>query len=140
LADPKTDPNEAKAKAKAKAKDLLQQIKDGADFTELAKAHSDCLSASKGGDLGFFPRGESTPQFEKVAFELEIGQISDIVETEYGCHIIKAMDQKDASVTSYEQAKDDIIKNLTEKKQQAFAEKYISSLKAQAKIVLPEKL
>jgi len=139
LSDPKTDPNEAKAKAKAEAQDLLQRIKDGADFAELAKAHSDCLSASKGGDLGFFPRGESTPQFEKAAFELEIGQVSDIVETEYGCHIIKAMDHKDASVTSYEQAKDDIIKNLMEKKQQAFAEKYISSLKAQAKIVFPVK-
>jgi peptidyl-prolyl cis-trans isomerase C len=134
------DPNIAKAEAKAKAQDLLQRIKDGADFAELAKAHSDCLSASKGGDLGFFPRGESTPKFEKVAFELEIGKISDIVETEYGCHIIKAMDHKDASVVSYAQAKDDIIKELTEKKQLEFAEKYISSLKAQANIVFPLKL
>ena len=140
LADPNADPNDVKAKAKVKAQDLLQQIKNGADFAELAKTHSDCPSAPKGGDLGFFPRGETTPQFEKVAFGLEIGQISDIVETEYGYHIIKAMDHKDASVVSFEQAKDDIIKELTEKKQLEFAETYISSLKAQAKIVFPFKL
>ena len=140
LDDPNIDPNVAKAEAKTKAQDLLQQIKDGADFAELAKAHSACPSAPKGGDLGFFPRGETTPQFEKAAFELEIGKISDIVETEYGCHIIKAMDHKDASVISFAQAKDDIIKELTEKKQLEFAETYISSLKAQAKIVFPFKL
>ena len=140
LNDPNTDPNEAKAKAKAEAQDLLQQIKNGADFAELAKAHSDCPSAPDGGDLGFFPRGQSTPQFEKVAFGLEVGQVSDIVETEYGYHIIKATGHKDATVVSFEQAKDSIIKELTEKKQTEFAEKYISSLKAGAKIVFPFKL
>jgi peptidyl-prolyl cis-trans isomerase C len=140
VGDPNADPNGAKAKAKAKAQDLLEQIKDGADFVELAKAHSHCPSAPRGGDLGFFPRGETTPQFEKTAFKLEIGQISDIVETEYGYHIIKTTDHKDATVISFEQAKDNIIKELTEKKQLDFAEKYISSLKAQAKIVYPSEL
>ncbi|MFC1634500.1 peptidylprolyl isomerase [Planctomycetota bacterium] len=137
VADPNADPNEAKAMAKVKAQGFLQQIKDGADFAELAKAHSHCPSAPRGGDLGFFPRGETTPQFEKVAFEQEIGQTSDIVETEYGYHIIKTTDHKDATVISFEQAKDNIIIELTEKKQLDFAEKYISSLKAQAKIVYP---
>lgn len=140
LADPNADPNEAKATAKAKAQGLLQQIKDGADFAELAKAHSACPSAPKGGDLGFFPRGETTPQFEKVAFGLEIGQISDVVETEYGYHVIKVTDHKDASVVSFEQAKDDITKQLTEKKQLEFAKEYLTSLKAQANIVFPFKL
>ncbi|MBN2312833.1 MAG: peptidylprolyl isomerase [Sedimentisphaerales bacterium] len=132
------DPNAAKARVKAKAQDLLQQIKDGADFAELAKAHSDCLSASKGGDLGFFPRGYSTPKFDKVAFELEVGQVSDVVETEYGCHIIKATGHKDATVIPFEEAKDKIITELEEEKQKEFAEKYINSLKAEAKIVFPK--
>lgn len=136
----KTDPNAAKAKAKAEAQDLLQQIKDGADFAELAKVHSDCLSAPKGGDLGFFPRGYSTPKFEKAAFELKIGQVSDVVETEYGCHIIKATGHKDATIIPFEEAKDKIIKELKEKKRSELAEKYISSLKAKAKIVFPFKL
>jgi peptidyl-prolyl cis-trans isomerase C len=135
--DPNADPNEAKAVAKAKAEDLLKQIKDGADFAELAKANSDCPSAPKGGDLGFFPRGQTTEPFEKVAFELKIGQVSDVVETEYGYHIIKVTDHKDASKTSFEDAKDDIIKKLTQKKQSELAEKYIESLKAEANIVYP---
>jgi len=139
--DPNADPNEAKAKAKAvakaKAEDLLKQLKDGADFAELAKAHSNCPSAPNGGDLGFFPRGETTPSFEKAAFELEIGQISDIVETEYGYHIIKVTEHKDASTTSFEQAKDDIIKQLTQTKQSEIAEEYLKSLKAGARIVYP---
>ena len=135
--DPNADPNEAKGKARAKTEDLLKQLKDGADFAELAKANSNCPSAPRGGDLGFFPRGETTPAFEKVAFEMEIGQISDIVETEYGYHIIKVTDHKEASTTSFKQAKDGIIKQLTQKKQSEFADEYIESLKADAKIVYP---
>jgi peptidyl-prolyl cis-trans isomerase C len=135
--DPNADPNEAKAKARAKTQDLLKQIKGGADFAELAKAHSTCPLAPKGGDLGFFPRGQATLPFEKAAFELEVGQISDIVETEYGYHIIKVTDHKDAGVTSFEQAKDNIIEQLTREKQSEFASKYIESLKAAANIVYP---
>lgn len=135
--DPNADPNEAKAKARAKTEDLLKQLKDGADFAELAKAHSACPSAPKGGDLGFFPRGETTPAFENAAFELEIGQNSEIVETEYGYHIIKVTDHKEASTTTFDQAKDDIIIQLTQKKQSELAEEYIESLKAEASIVYP---
>jgi peptidyl-prolyl cis-trans isomerase C len=137
LTDPNADPNEAKAKAKTKTQDLLEQIKGGADFAELAKAHSTCPSAPNGGDLDFFPRGQTTPPFEKAAFELEVGQISDIVETEYGYHIIKVTDHKDAGVTSFEQAKDNITGQLTREKQSAFADEYIESLKAAANIVYP---
>ena len=135
--DPNADPNEAKTVAKAKAEDLLKQIKEGADFAELAKAHSNCPSAPNGGDLGFFSRGETTPAFENAAFELGIGQTSDIVETEYGYHIIKTTDHKQASTTAFDQAKDDIIRQLTQKKQSELAEEYIESLKAKANIVYP---
>jgi peptidyl-prolyl cis-trans isomerase C len=135
--DPNADPNEPKAEAKAKAEDLLKQIKGGADFAELAKANSNCPSAANGGDLGFFSRGDTTPEFENVVFELEIGQISNVVETEYGYHIIKVTDHKDAGTTSFEQAKEDIIKQLTQTKQSEIAEEYIRSLKTGAKIVYP---
>lgn len=135
--DPNADPNEAKTVAKAKAEDLLKQIKEGADFAELAKAHSNCPSAPNGGDLGFFPRGETTPAFENVAFELEIGQLSEIVETKYGYHIIKATDHKEATTTAFDQAKENIIRQLTQKKQSELAEEYIESLKAKANIVYP---
>lgn len=133
-----TDPNQAKVKAKAKAEDLLKQIKGGADFAELAKTNSgDTYSAAKGGDLGFFGKGQMVPDFEKAAFALKPGQVSDVVESQYGYHIIKLTDHKDANTMPFEQAKDDIVKILAQDKQADFAEKYVTSLKADAKIVYP---
>jgi peptidyl-prolyl cis-trans isomerase C len=136
--DPNTDPNEAKAKALTKAQDLLKQIKEGADFAELAKATGGYPSSPRGGDLGFRPRGGGwDPPFEKVAFELKIGQTSDVLETRFGYHIIMVTDRKEAGVTTFEQAKGDIIKMLKQQKQGPLITKYIESLKAQAKIVYP---
>ena len=136
--DPGTDPNEAKAKALAKAQDLLKQIKEGADFAELAKATGGYPSAPRGGDLGFRPRGGGWDAvFEKAAFGLKIGQTSDVVETQFGYHIIMVTDRKEADVTTFEQAKDNIIKMLKQQKQGPLITKYIESLKAQAKIVYP---
>lgn len=132
------DPNEAKAQARAKIEELLKQLKNGADFADLAKINSACPSAADGGDLGFFPRGQMTPPFEKAAFELKLGQLSDVVETEYGYHIIKATGHKDAGSLLFEKVKDSIIKYLAQQKQQEFISEYIESLKAKANIVYPE--
>jgi peptidyl-prolyl cis-trans isomerase C len=138
LTDPNADPNKAKAAAKAKAQDLLKQIKDGADFTELARANSDYPSSQQGGDLGFFSRGQTVlafgPAFEEAAFALKPGQVSDIIETQSGYHIIKVTDHKN---DTFEKAKDYIMKQLTQTKQADFAREYIESLKTDAKIVYP---
>jgi peptidyl-prolyl cis-trans isomerase C len=134
---PDSDPNQAKAKAKQKAEDLLKQIKEGADFAELAKANSTCPSAAKGGDLDFFTRGRMVPPFEKAAFKLNVGQISEVVETRFGYHVIKVTDKKQATTKTFDQAKDDIINTLTQTKQGEFAKTYIESLKAEASIVYP---
>ncbi len=134
---PNTDPNVAKAAAKAKAEDLLKKIKEGADFAELAKAHSNCPSAAKGGDLNFFARGQMAAPFEKVAFELQPGQVSDVVETRFGYHIIKVTDRKQGSVILFEQAKDYIITKLTQEKRSEFVTEYIETLKDKAHIVYP---
>jgi peptidyl-prolyl cis-trans isomerase C len=136
--DPNADPNQAKATAKAKAEDLLKQIKGGTDFAELAKTNSgDTYSAVQGGDLGFFGKGQMVPAFERAAFALKAGQVSDVVETQFGYHIIKLTDHKDANTIPFEQAKDDIVKLLTQTKQADLAEEYIASLKANANIVYP---
>lgn len=137
--DPNADPNEAKAAAKAKAQELLKQIKkDGADFATLARANSnDPGSAQRGGDLNFFPRGKMVPPFDKAVFELKVGQVSDIVETNYGYHIIKLTDYKDASIIALEQVQNDIINMLTTKKTQELVAQYLGSLKADANIVYP---
>ena len=134
-ADPNADPNVVAAQAKAKAEDLLKQIKDGADFAELAIDNSSCPSASKGGDLGLFARGTMVEPFEKVAFTMKPGEISDVVETRFGYHIIKVIDHKDPSRTSFEEAKGGIIENLTQQKKAAASQGYIESLKSKASIV-----
>jgi len=133
--DPSADPNDAKTAARAKAEDLLKQIRDGANFAELAKAESACPSAAGGGDLKFFGKGDMVPPFEKAAFALKVGQVSDVVETRFGYHIIKLTDHKAASVTTFEQAREDILNMLRQGKQGEAAREYIESLKTEADIV-----
>lgn len=129
------DMNEPKAKAYQKAEEILEKVKKGADFAVLAKASSACPSASKGGDLGYFEKGQMTPTFEEAAFDLNVGDISDIVETEYGYHIIKVTDHKDAGTIPYEEAEEKIIEQLNKNKQVELTNEYIKSLKADADII-----
>lgn len=128
------DPNEAKAAAKAEAEDLLKQIKDGADFAELARAHSDCPSKARGGDLGTFGRKQMVPPFEEAAFALAPGEVSDVVETRFGYHVIKVAEHQDAKTTSLEDAKEGIIAKLTRMKQQGVVEEFLQELKDKATI------
>lgn len=88
-----------KQKALDLATDILNQINDGADFGELAKKHSDDPgSGFKGGDLGYAPRGTFVPEFEEAAYNLDEGEVSDPVETEFGYHIIKMVDKKGTKI------------------------------------------
>lgn len=136
MTDPNSDPNQVKAVARAKAEDLLKQINGGADFAALAKTYSeDPSSAQRGGDLSFFARGRMVPPFDKAAFELEVGKVSGIVETQYGFHIIKVTDRKEPTTTSFEEAKAGIIAEQGQMKLRELAAKYVEKLKADAKIV-----
>lgn len=104
-------PKEEAANLKKKTEDLLKQIKGGADFAEIAKKNSeDASNASKGGDLGFFAKGQMVPEFEKVAFSMKPGQISDIVTTSFGYHIIQVTDKEEARLKPFEEVKDQIQK------------------------------
>lgn len=82
------------AQAKAKADEVLAKVKAGGDFGDLAKQYSQDSTASAGGDLGWFGRGQMVKEFEDVAFALQPGQTSDIVKTKYGYHIIKVIEKK----------------------------------------------
>ena len=79
----------SKAESKKKIEDIKKQLDGGADFAELAKANSDCPSGKNGGDLGEFARGSMVKPFEDAAFTQEIGKVGDIVETQFGYHLIK---------------------------------------------------
>ena len=79
----------SKDEARELIDDLEVQLGDGADFAELAREHSDCPSSRQGGDLGSFRRGAMIAEFEDVAFGLDVGQSSAVVETEYGYHLIQ---------------------------------------------------
>lgn len=96
-------PAEIKAAAQAKAADILNQIKNGADFLELAKQYSeDEASQGQGGELPFFSKGQNVVEFETAAFSLNPGEISDLVETQYGFHIIKVEDKKGSINSTFE--------------------------------------
>jgi parvulin-like peptidyl-prolyl isomerase len=78
----------SKEEARQKIQSLTTELADGADFGELARAHSDCPSGRSGGDLGRFGRGQMVGPFEDAAFALEVGGTSGVVETAFGYHII----------------------------------------------------
>jgi peptidyl-prolyl cis-trans isomerase C len=123
-----------KAAAKAKAEELLKKVKAGGDFAALAKENSDCPSKERGGDLGLFGRGQMTPPFETAAFAMKVGDISDVVETQFGYHIIKLTDKKDASTISFAEAKSKITNHLKSQGMSQYATKLRQDLKANAKI------
>jgi peptidyl-prolyl cis-trans isomerase D len=102
-------------KIEEKAASVLERAKKGEDFAALATEFSDDTSKSKGGDLGYFSQGRMVKEFEDAAFALEPGQISDLVKTDYGYHIIKVEDKKERSVKAYDEAKgqvDSILRRI----------------------------
>lgn len=122
----KTASEEEKKKAQEKAQDILMKIKAGEDFAKLATEFSDdTLSATKGGDLGFFTRSRMVPSFEDAAFALKPGEISDIVKTPFGYHIIKVDDRKDAEVEPYDAVKENIKQKLIQERTQSTISEFI---------------
>lgn len=103
-------PKEDAPKLKAKAEDILKQLQHGANFAELAKQNSDDPgSKDKGGELGWIVRGQTVPNFEKTAFSLKPGQLSGLVETEYGYHIIQVEDKQTAHTQSFDEVKPQLL-------------------------------
>jgi peptidyl-prolyl cis-trans isomerase D len=127
------------AAVKKQAEDLLKQVKAGGDFAELAKKFSeDEGSKVNGGDLDYFGRGRMVPEFEQAAFTLPPGQISDLVRTQYGFHIIKVVDKKAASTRSLDEVRAEITDQLQFQKAQQASQAQAESLAG--KINSPEDL
>jgi len=94
-------------KAKQEIENIKKEIDSGVDIAELAKKHSDCPSADKGGDIGFFERrGSVVEPFAKAAFALKVGEVSDPIKTQFGYHIIKVTDRENGKEVEYNDVKD----------------------------------
>lgn len=121
---------ETKAAKREELANIRKQIVEGADFSEMAETHSDCPSASRGGDLGTFPKGRMVPEFEEAAFSQEPGTVGEIVDTKFGYHIIKVLERNEAGEIPRERV-EEMLKN---RKRQEALRNYIEALKAKADI------
>ncbi len=128
-----------KAEALKEIKKIQRELKEGKNFAELAKKYSECPSSADGGNLGAFARGQMVKPFEDTAFSLKEGEISDIVETRFGYHLIQAGDRIPETMSKYDDIKDKLAQYLKRMKSEAEAEKYIGRLREKVQIerVLP---
>ena len=109
---------------------VLIELENGADFIELAQKHSDC--PDRGGDLGFFARGQMVERFEDVVFDMQIGDISDVFETEFDIHIATVTDKKPSVPCPIEDVQDVVVRELKQEMQQKAIEKFVDAEKEKA--------
>ncbi len=131
--DPKADASQ-KDEARKKIEKIQKRLQKDEDFAALAKEFSQCPSNAKGGDLGYFQRGQMVPPFEQVAFALKPGEVSDIVETKFGYHLIKVIDKKAETRIPYKDVKDKLEQHLKQEKVQKEVTLYVEKLKEKAKV------
>jgi len=126
---------EEREEARRQIEEARRQILDGRPFAEVAKEYSQCNTASAGGDLGPREKGFMPPEFEKVAFSIEIGKLSDVIETKFGYHILEVMERTpEGTVPSYEDTRDFIAKFLQKERSREKIERHVQQLKEKAKI------
>ena len=130
----KTADEAADKKALATIEDIRKKAIAGEDFAELAKKYSEGSSNIKGGDLGFFAKGQMQEAFEEVAFTLPINEISKPVKTDYGYHIIKVTEKRAAGVISYDEVKDLIRQHLSQKQLEHAQKLYTDGMRNSAKV------
>lgn len=121
------------AAAQAKAEGILQQLQHGANFAELAKKYSDDPgSKTEGGELGFIQHGTTVPEFDKTAFSLAPGQLSGVIRTQFGFHVMQVEEKQPAHVKPVDEVHDQILADLTQQAQSQAAQKYVAKLQADA--------
>ena len=131
----KTNGDEAKkAAAKKKIEEIKQKIQQKQDFESLARTYSEDPSASKGGDLGYIRTGQVLKPFEEALFVLKVGEVSDVVETSLGYHLIKATDRKPEMTVPFDTLKDQLRNLMKQEKGQQEANAYIAKQREKAKV------
>ena len=125
----------AKAQARTKAEQVLKDVKAGRDFAALAKEHSqDPGSAQNGGDLGFFQQGQMVGPFNDVAFSLKPGDISDLVETQFGFHIIKVAEKQPARTVPLDEVRPRVEEFLEGQNRDEQTEAFVQALRSKGKV------
>jgi len=138
LVPPNATP-EKDAEVAAKAQEALKRARAGEDFAELAKQYSEGPTASRGGDLGYFSRGRMVPEFEDVAFNLvNVGDISEVVKTKFGYHIVQLQDRQPEKVLGLDEVKDRIVRQLEAKSRRDIRQGLGQDLRQQAKVEIFE--
>jgi peptidyl-prolyl cis-trans isomerase C len=134
---PKEAPEEEKKKLKEKAEDVYKKVKAGEDFAKLAAETSDDPgSKTKGGELGFFSKGSMVPAFEQAAFSLKVGEVSEPVETDFGYHVIKVDEKKEAVSEPFETIKEKVTQQALREKQEAKVTEFVEQALKKAKVMM----
>jgi len=130
-------PDDSKSVREAKRAELnrlRELIIQGADFAETAREFSDCPSKNRGGDLGWFQRGRMAKEFSEAAFSLETGSISEIVETEFGFHLIKVLDHREKHRPELDEIHDDLVRYIRDQRKKNYVQEFIQNLREHAQI------
>lgn len=120
----------------SQAEKISEEIQKGLSFEEAAKNYSSCPSREQGGDLGYFTRGKMVPEFEDAAFDMEAGQVSSPVKTQFGYHLIKVYDKTSGSVKSLDEVRGQISDFLLSQRQQTLYQNRIDELKGKYPVKL----
>ena len=123
-----------KIQARKKIETVQKKVRQGEDFGSLAKANSEGPSAQREGNLGYFNRGQMVKPFEDAAFALNVGEVSEIVETQFGYHLIKVTDKKPTRTLPYKEVQERLEQHLRNEKSNTKIQEYIENLKNSAKI------
>jgi len=123
-----------KGEARQKIVVVQEKLKKGEDFAVLAKEYSEGPSNTRGGDLGYFRRGQMVKPFEDAAFTMQPNEVSDVIETRFGYHLIKVYDKKPEQVLAYADVKEKLNQRLKQQKVEKEATQYVDQLKKDAKI------
>jgi peptidyl-prolyl cis-trans isomerase C len=128
------DPPESLQVKRSRSQALLERARRGEDFSALAMEHSEGPSAPQGGDLGYFARGQMVKPFEDAAFDLATGEVSDIVQTRFGFHIIQVYDRREAGISKFEEVESSIDGTLKNERISGEVDSLVQVLKSRAKI------
>ncbi len=127
---------EEKTDAFVAISNIQERIKKGETFEQIAAENSDC--PDNAGDLGYFAKGQMVQEFEDTAFDMKVGDVSDVILTQFGYHIIKLNDRKEGGTAPFDEVKEYIGTNMARDKQNSVMEKFVDGLKSKADIVRPK--